>query len=682
MTAIQHPTTRRRPRRRLLAAASVLTALGVLSAPALTPDSSSADTLTFPYVNRFTKPDGGTLSGDASIIQDRLRLTEDRTGQAGAWSTDDTFPSDLGLEVEFDYAMYTATSDPGADGLLLFFADGAAEQGVGAYGAALGYACRSSTTEGGDLPCDLPGMPGGFAAVAIDHYGNFSKPINGSGPGNRPDSVVVRGSGDGLSGYRYVQGAPSPGGTVTGGPSTRRVRVTLVPGDAGELFVSVRMETGGVMKTVLDRVPLHGDGQAPLPPTLRLGFAAATGSIVDVHEIGDVRVWQPADLGVTQDLPASARPGQSFTYTVSAANNGTNASDPSRLEVTVPEALQDVTWTCTPAAGSSCATGSGTGDVATELGLPRGGSATVEVTGRVADGASGALDSTATIAPAPHLADVDESDNVSVASSPVDTTPAPTAQVETDKSVSPSTGVSPGDEVEYLVTARNRGPATAEDVGAVDELPSAMHFAGSDDGCTAEGQRVTCASGRSLAAGESTSFRIRAVLDQAYEGDGSDVVNVATATSPTDPDGGDPSTAVTIGVLPGDGDGGGGDGDGDGDHDDGDGDHDDGDGDNDGDGHHGGGDNGGGDNGGGDNGGGGDGDRDGDGPGTGPSASASPGPAAADVGGSGGGAPARSALAYTGAQGLGLLGALAASSSALGALTWWTRRRRARRDAD
>ena len=68
-----------------------------------------------------------------------------------------------------------------------------------------------------------------------------------------------------------------------------------------------------------------------------------------------------------------------------------------------------------------------------------------------------------------------------------------------------------------------------------------MRFAGSDDGCTAEGQRVTCRSEVSLDVGETRAFRIRAVLDPDYRGDGSDVVNVATATSPTDPDGGDPS---------------------------------------------------------------------------------------------------------------------------------------------
>ena len=609
-------------------------ALAVLAAPALLPSSSSADDLAFPYVNRFDSAAGGTLSGDAQVVDGRLRLTDQTADQAGAWSTDDTFRSDLGLDIEFSYAMYNPSGDQGADGLLLFLADGRAPQGVGAYGAALGYACRSSVTQGGGEPCDLPGVPGGFAAVAVDHYGNFSQDINGSGVGRRPDSIVVRGSGDGTTGYRYVDGVPAPGGTLTQGPETRRVRVSLVPGASGELFMTVRLESDGAQRTVFDRVPLHHPSQAPLPDTLRLGFSAATGSFADVHEVDDLRVSEPVDLGVSQDLPASGRPGQPFTYTVTASDAGPNRSDPSALHVDVPDGLRDVTWTCTATAGSACGATTGTGDVDDALDLVWGGSATVTVTGTVADDASGSLESTATIAPPASLADVDESDNRSVVTRPIEAVPAPEAQLVTEKSVSPSVDVAPGDEVEYRVTAENRGPDTAHEVGLVDDLPSAMRFAGSEDDCTADGQHVTCRSDGDLAVGQTRSFRIRAVLDPDYTGDGSDVVNVATATSPTDPDGGDPSPEVSIGVtVPGDGNG--------------------------------------------------DDDSDGDGGGSAPtpaaSASTSPSPAAPTTAGggrTGSGGIRRGALAYTGAEGLGVLTAVAAAAVGLGVGGWWVARRR------
>ncbi|PCN46668.1 hypothetical protein Csp2054_16020 [Curtobacterium sp. 'Ferrero'] len=541
-------STRSRTARRLAAAAGVCTALGVLAAPALTAPTSTAADLAFPYVEQFDTAAGGTLHGDAQVAGGRLRLTDDAKDQAGAWSTDDTFASDLGLEIEFTYAMYTDQDDPGADGLVLFLADGAAAQGVGSFGGGLGYACRRESTQGGGLSCDLPGVPGGFAGVAIDHYGNFSAPINYSGPGPQPDSVVVRGSGDGVTGYRYVDAATAPGGTLTDGRTTRTVRVTLVPGDDGELALTVRLEAGGALRTVLDQVPLHGDGQAPLPPTLRLGFAAATGSHVDVHEIDSLRVWQPANLAVEQEMPASVAAGDDVEYAVTARNVGPNASAPSALAVDVPDDLHDVSWTCAADSGSACGSDAGTGDVTTDLDLPRDGSATITVSGTLDAGATGTVESTATITPEPSLADVDESDNTSTVSAPV-TAADTTAQLETDKSVTPSDGVAPGDEVEYLVTARNRGPADAADVGAVDELPEQLRFVGSPDDCTAEGQRVSCRSDTTLASGESVSFRIRAVLDPEYRGDGSDVVNTAVATSPSDPDGGDPSPGVSIGVV-------------------------------------------------------------------------------------------------------------------------------------
>lgn len=543
-----HPsTTRSRIVRRLAIAASACTALAVLAAPALTASHSTAAELTFPYVHEFTSAAGGELHGDAKIAGGRLRLTEDTKNQAGAWSTNDTFPSDSGLEIEFTYTMHTAKDDPGADGLLLFLADGAAQQGVGSFGAGLGYTCRKEATQGGSRVCDLPGVPGGFAAVALDHYGNFSARINGSGPGASPQHVVIRGSGDGLEGYRYIAGAPAPGGVLAAGDSPRRVRITLLPGDAGQLSMTVRLQEGSAMRTVLADVPLQGDGQAPLPDTLRLGFAAATGSHVNVHEVERLRVWKPADLAVEQDLPPTLTPGTPVEYTATARNTGVNDSSPSPFAVDVPDGFRDVTWRCADADVAACRVPSGTGDVATDLDLPRGGSATVVISATVDDAASGDLESVATVEAAPSVSDVDESDNRSTATTTVaaDTT----AQVGTDKRVSPSEGVAPGDEVEYVVTARNRGPAVALDVGAVDDLPAAMHFAGSPDGCSAEGQRVTCSSTGPLAVGDSVDFRIRAVLDPDYEGDGSDVVNVATATSPSDPDGGDESPEVTIGVV-------------------------------------------------------------------------------------------------------------------------------------
>ncbi|TCK65526.1 DUF11 domain-containing protein [Curtobacterium sp. PhB136] len=610
--------------RRCVAVTTSLGALALLAAPAFVapPPSASAADLAFPYDQSFATADGGVLSGDARILDGRLRLTDDATSKAGSWATTDTFPSTAGLEIEFDYAMYSTGPLAGADGLLLYLADGAAPAGVGATGAGLGYTCVKQATQG-QGKCDVAGIPGGFAAFALDHYGNFSLPINDSGPGATPDSVVIRGSGNGVDGYRFVRGIPAPGGVVSSGTTPRKVAVTLLPGADGELSATVRVEAGGGMRTVLDRVPLHGDGQAPLPPTLRLGFAGATGSFAEVHEVDSLRVRQPADLRVEHDMPPVVA-GERVSYTVTASNVGANASTPSPLTVDVPDQLSDVRWTSGDVTG--------TGDVATDLALDRGASATVTLEGTLEAGATGELSSTATIATAPHLADSDESDNTSTATAPV----AASAELETDKTVTPGVDVHPGDRLEYTVTARNRGPSLARAVSVVDDLPEALTFVDSPDGCTAEGQRVTCGGDldTDLAPDEERSFRFHADLDAEYRGDGSDVVNVATAESPTDADGGDPSPGVGIEVVEPDAPGDGGDG--------------------------------------------GDGDDDG---GLLPGPTHSGGPTVAPVG-NGGGAPGQGgALAYTGASDLGIVAAVGGALAAAGGVCWWVARRRVRASA-
>jgi hypothetical protein len=93
--------------RRLLGLGAAAAASAALLTP-LGPGPAQADDLTFPYVNDFTTGSGGTLTGSAAIVDGRLRLTPAEFGRAGAWAMDDAFPSSLGLDVEFDYAMQSS----------------------------------------------------------------------------------------------------------------------------------------------------------------------------------------------------------------------------------------------------------------------------------------------------------------------------------------------------------------------------------------------------------------------------------------------------------------------------------------------------------------------------------------------------------------------------------------------
>nr|WP_282695295.1 LPXTG cell wall anchor domain-containing protein [Streptomyces sp. CC208A] len=107
--------------------------------------------------------------------------------------------------------------------------------------------------------------------------------------------------------------------------------------------------------------------------------------------------------------------------------------------------------------------------------------------------------------------------------------------------------VAPGETFDYRITVVNHGPAQARNVTATDELPPALSFVGSKDGCTADGRQVTCGPVARLDPGGTASWVVTVRLDPAYTGDGSDILNQATVMSDTH----DPDTANNTGPHPG-----------------------------------------------------------------------------------------------------------------------------------
>jgi len=129
-----------------------------------------------------------------------------------------------GIDVNFQQAQYGGND---ADGISFFIKNGANTNTTpGAAGAGLGYA---KVTGYGD------GIPGGLIGIGLDRYGNFSDPAYvGSGPGFRPNAVVVRGpdtsaAKDGSAGFTYLTGVTLSGGnTFSSGASTRAARTRYV----------------------------------------------------------------------------------------------------------------------------------------------------------------------------------------------------------------------------------------------------------------------------------------------------------------------------------------------------------------------------------------------------------------------------------------------------------------------
>ncbi|WP_078868561.1 DUF11 domain-containing protein [Streptomyces sp. NRRL B-1347] len=99
---------------------------------------------------------------------------------------------------------------------------------------------------------------------------------------------------------------------------------------------------------------------------------------------------------------------------------------------------------------------------------------------------------------------------------------------------------------EYRITAVNHGPSQAVGVTVQDRLPGALVFVSSADGCTASGRTVTCGPLPELAVGASHTWVVTVRLADDYEGDGRDIVNLASVSSQTrDPDASNNTASVT-----------------------------------------------------------------------------------------------------------------------------------------
>lgn len=93
--------------------------------------------------------------------------------------------------------------------------------------------------------------------------------------------------------------------------------------------------------------------------------------------------------------------------------------------------------------------------------------------------------------------------------------------------------MAPGETYTYTVTVRNGGPSVARKVTVADPLPTALAFVASAGGCTAIGRDVTCAAAATLDPGGVRSWTFTVRLDPAYTGDGTGLLNTATARADT-----------------------------------------------------------------------------------------------------------------------------------------------------
>lgn len=275
----------------------------------------------FPYCETFQTP--GTqaktiFGGDARLTEGVLRLTSNQNEQRGYVYIDVPFPSTYGLKAEFEYFSYGGLGQFLADGLTVFFFDGDTQSfNAGGFGGSLGYAQRN-----GEL-----GLSNAYLGIGFDEYGNFgnsSEGRNGGFPNFPPtaqisDAIVIRGPGNGTTGYPYVVGRRTmstgndglnPGAQFpisSGGAGSSRVTDPNQPGYR-KVFLELQPDQDGVGFFLTLRVLVTTQPNQPrlvtifdrpydflAPKNLKIGFAASTGGFTNFHEIRNLIVEVSAD---------------------------------------------------------------------------------------------------------------------------------------------------------------------------------------------------------------------------------------------------------------------------------------------------------------------------------------------------------------------------------------------------
>lgn len=257
----------------------------------------------------------GSFGSPRIVNSGFLRMTNNSTNVATSATMPGTFPAKGNLiTVEFKHYAYNANGTGGADGLALTLSDATQTPVPGAYGGSLGYAQKDNaacTAGGGTAPCN--GFTGGWVGIGIDEWGNFSAATEGrsGGPGQRADSVAVRGSGSGLVGYPYLGGtaanlnpaidsptqtSPNPGHAYRIVVDARNYTWDADAGTGNKTtLVSVDRDTSGAGTTYTSLVPSFDAfsvnlSQALVPENWKLSFTSSTGSSVNYHELAGIKI--------------------------------------------------------------------------------------------------------------------------------------------------------------------------------------------------------------------------------------------------------------------------------------------------------------------------------------------------------------------------------------------------------
>lgn len=263
-----------------------------------------------------------------TVVNGRLRITEAVGNQSTSATYQRLYPAANNLVVvEFDYWAYGGS---GADGLALVLSDASITPQAGSFGGPLGYGFKPG----------IDGFAGGWLGFGLDEYGNFSAEGGSTNIGRRRQSVVIRGSGSGTSGYRYLRGTCDSGSTNTNvncldpavdgnQSSAHRYRFTIDSRTDGTTLVSVDRNSGGGFVSLIAPFNVQNQtGQAPVPENFLLSLTGSTGGSTNIHELDNLSICALRSLPVGQqidhfefDYSGQALTCKPETFTVRACKN-------------------------------------------------------------------------------------------------------------------------------------------------------------------------------------------------------------------------------------------------------------------------------------------------------------------------------------------------------------------------
>lgn len=329
-----------------------------------------------PFLTARTDPNPSVngLPGSSSPIDTAgngaLRLTNNSTDQAAFVIYNNSIASNAGLSITFDFFAYNGTGTggarPGGDGISFFLIDGAqSPTAAGAFGGSLGYAQK--------VVDNIPGIVGGYLGVGLDEFGNFSNPADFTGgpaqrqggPGEVQDSIAIRGSGSGLTGYPFIAGSGtlSPGidnvAATNRADATRKARIDITP--TGVLSVKVDLNNDGDFAdtgeapTQTSNIDIISANGGSIPSTFKFGFASSTGNATNIHEVRNLTISTFSTPPTVVDTTVAVSPN-SIVNVTGLSGIDAETSVASYTIVTLPDPTQGTLFLGNPLTGGTAIT--------------------------------------------------------------------------------------------------------------------------------------------------------------------------------------------------------------------------------------------------------------------------------------------------------------------------------------